>query len=210
MKSTLDGRLQREAERLATEFKGIFGQETIERFLEDSIAKLENARVIEFVPILAGRFARKRLQAIARVEGSMAKAVPGILFVCIHNAGRSQMAAGFAQAMGGDRVIVRSAGSMPADHLNPRVIEAMAEVGIDITDGFPKALTDEVVEAADAVITMGCGDACPIFPGKRYLDWELDDPAEADMEGIRRIRDEIRERVAGLLDELGVEVKTSP
>src|SRR5690606_15001847 len=118
--------------------------------------------------------------------------------------GRSQMAAVLTQHLGGDRVSVRSAGSDPADSLNPRVVEAMAELGLDLSQEFPKPLTDEVVRAADVVITMGCGDACPIYPGKRYLDWELDDPAELDIEGVRRVREDIRRRVEQLLIELGV------
>ena len=126
-----------------------------------------------------------------------------VLFVCVHNAGRSQMAAGLMQALGGERVRVRSAGSAPASEVNPAVVEAMREVGIDVSREFPKPLTDEAVEAADVVITMGCGDACPIYPGKRYLDWEVDDPAGQPIEVVRRIQDEIRERVVELLGELG-------
>jgi arsenate reductase len=125
-----------------------------------------------------------------------------VLFVCVHNAGRSQMAAALLDRHGAGRVSVRSAGSEPADRLNPRVVEAMAEVGIDLGGAFPKPLTDAAVRVADVVITMGCGDACPIYPGKRYEDWELDDPAEADLDGVRRIRDEIDARVRRLLDEL--------
>ena len=128
--------------------------------------------------------------------------VPEVLFVCVHNAGRSQMAAALLDRHGAGRVTVRSAGSAPADRLNPDVIAAMAELGLDLSHEFPKPLTDESVRAADVVITMGCGDACPVYPGKRYEDWELDDPADADLEGVRRIRDEIDGRVRRLLDEL--------
>ena len=128
--------------------------------------------------------------------------VPEVLFVCIHNAGRSQMASALLDHRAQGRVHVRSAGSEPADRVNPAVVEAMREVGLDVSKEFPKPLTDEVVRAADVVITMGCGDACPIYPGKRYEDWELADPAEADLDGVRRIRDEIAERVRRLLDEL--------
>jgi arsenate reductase len=130
------------------------------------------------------------------------KDVPEVLFVCVHNAGRSQMAAGLLNKRGGGRVHVRSAGSTPADEINPRVVEAMKEVGVDISQEFPKPLSDEFVRAADVVITMGCGDACPIYPGKRYEDWELDDPADQDLQTVRRIRDEIDARVQVLLDEL--------
>lgn len=128
--------------------------------------------------------------------------VPEVLFVCVHNAGRSQMAAGLLNERAQGRVHVRSAGSTPARELNPGVVEAMREVGIDITQEFPKPLKDEYVKAADVVITMGCGDSCPIYPGKRYEDWELEDPAGKDLGTIRRIRDEIDSRVATLLDQL--------
>jgi arsenate reductase len=132
----------------------------------------------------------------------MDERVPEVLFVCVHNAGRSQMAAGLLDKLAAGRVHVRSAGSDPADRLNPNVVAAMAEVGVDLEREFPKPLTDEVVRAADAVITMGCGDACPIYPGKRYEDWELEDPAGKDLETVRRIRDEIASRVAALIDEV--------
>jgi protein-tyrosine-phosphatase len=130
--------------------------------------------------------------------------VPEVLFVCVHNAGRSQMAAALLDRLGGGRVRVRSAGSEPARSLNPSVVEAMREVGIDISREFPKPLSDEAVRAADAVITMGCGDSCPIYPGKRYEDWDLEDPAGKDLGTVRRIRDEIRVRVTRLLEELAV------
>lgn len=129
---------------------------------------------------------------------------PSILFVCIHNAGRSQMAAAFARQLGGDAVEVLSAGSEPAAMVNPRAVAVMAEVGIDLARETPKLLSDSAVERADAVVTMGCGDACPFYPGKRYLDWPLDDPATLDVDGVRRVRDEIRVLVADLFSELGV------
>ncbi|GAB2914022.1 arsenate reductase ArsC [Rhodococcus aerolatus] len=127
---------------------------------------------------------------------------PSVLFVCVHNAGRSQMAAGFLAELGAGRVEVRSAGSEPADRVNPAAVEAMAEVGIDLRARTPKVLTPDAVEASDVVITMGCGDVCPVFPGTRYLDWALDDPAGKGVEDVRPIRDEIRRRVEALLDEL--------
>ncbi len=130
---------------------------------------------------------------------------PTILFVCVHNAGRSQMAAGLTRMLGGDRVTVRSAGSDPAETVNPAAVEAMAELGIDLGDAAPKLLERDAVEAADVVVTMGCGDACPVFPGKRYEDWELEDPAGKDLEVVRRIRDDIRARVEKLLAELGIQ-----
>jgi protein-tyrosine-phosphatase len=131
--------------------------------------------------------------------------MPEVLFVCVHNAGRSQMAAGFVEKLGGGEVVVRSAGSDPGESVNPVAVEAMAEAGIDISEGLPKRLTDDAVREADVVITMGCGDACPIYPGKRYEDWELEDPAGKDLETVRRIRDEIEERVRNLLGELAPE-----
>jgi protein-tyrosine-phosphatase len=127
---------------------------------------------------------------------------PTVLFVCVHNAGRSQMAAGFLQSIAGDRIDVRSAGSTPADAINPVAVQAMAEAGIDIAKNQPKLLTVDTVKQADVVITMGCGDACPIFPGKRYEDWQLDDPAGQGIEAVRAIRDEIRGRVEALIAEL--------
>ena len=127
---------------------------------------------------------------------------PEILFLCVHNAGRSQMAAGFARTLGAGQVLVHSAGSTPGERLNPEVVAAMAEVGIDIADESPKKLTDEMGRSADVVVTMGCGDACPMYPGTRYVDWQLDDPKGKDLEVVRRIRDEIRERVTSLLAEL--------
>jgi len=127
---------------------------------------------------------------------------PSVLFVCVHNAGRSQMAAGFLTNLGGERVEVRSAGSIPGDQVNPSAVAAMAEVGIDISAQRPKILTTDAVQASDVVITMGCGDACPIFPGKRYLDWDLEDPAGQGVEAVRPIRDEIKARIQALLTEL--------
>ena len=127
---------------------------------------------------------------------------PSVLFVCVHNAGRSQMAAGFLRDIAGDRIEVRSAGSMPADQINPIAVEAMGELGIDITAEQPKVLTTEAVQASDVVITMGCGDACPFFPGKRYEDWKLDDPAGQGIDAVRPIRNEIRSRIEKLVEEL--------
>jgi arsenate reductase len=130
------------------------------------------------------------------------RGMPEVLFVCVHNAGRSQMAAALLDHLAGGRVTVRSAGSEPADRVNPRVVAVMEEIGLDVSREHPKPLTGDAVEAADVVITMGCGDACPIYPGKRYEDWALDDPADADLDGVRRIRDEIAERVRRLVGEL--------
>jgi protein-tyrosine-phosphatase len=190
------------ADRLAEEFAGIFSQETIARYLAESLDLLEGARINVFVPVLAHRFARERLRAFAQAEGVLAKDQPEVLFVCVHNAGRSQMAAGLVKLRSEGRIHVRTAGSAPSGEIDPVVVDAMSELGIDVGEEFPKPLTDEVVRAADVVITMGCGDACPIYPGTRYEDWELDDPAGRDLDTVRRIRDEVDIRVRTLLGEL--------
>ena len=204
-RADLDRRIAKESRALAREFSGTFGVETIERFISEAAASFANRpNVADFVPILVRRFARERLKALAQAEGLVAKDRPEILFVCVHNAGRSQMAALLTSQLSKGRVNVRSAGSEPADRINPAVVTAMEELGLDMSEEFPKPLTDEVVRAADVVITMGCGDACPIYPGKRYLDWELDDPAGQTLEGVREIRAAIQERVEGLLADLGV------
>ncbi|MBA2296847.1 MAG: arsenate reductase ArsC [Actinobacteria bacterium] len=187
---------------LANELRGIFSIETVARFVEESIELLGDARVTEFLPVLAHRFARERLRALAQAEGSIAKEVPEVLFVCVQNAGRSQMAAALLNHRAQGKVHVRTAGSAPAEHIHPEAIAALAELGIDLAQEFPKPLTDEVVRAADAVITMGCGDACPIYPGKRYQDWEVGDPADQALPRVRAIRDEIDVRVQALLAEL--------
>ncbi|HET8969045.1 MAG TPA: arsenate reductase ArsC, partial [Gaiellaceae bacterium] len=176
---------------LAAEFAGVFSQETIARYIDESLDLLGDSSINVFVPVLAHRFARERLKALAQVEGALVKEQPEVLFVCVHNAGRSQMAAGLVRLRSEGRVHVRSAGSAPASEINAAVLEVMEEIGVDMGEEFPKPLTDEVVEAADVVITMGCGDACPIYPGKRYEDWALDDPAGEDVDTVRRIRDEI-------------------
>jgi protein-tyrosine-phosphatase len=188
---------------LQAHFSGTFGPETVERFVVDSLEQLlPTAKVTTFLPVLAEKFAKERLRALAKVEGSLPSTAPGVLFLCVHNAGRSQMAAGWLRHLAGDRVTVYSGGSEPASEINPAAIAAMAEVGIDITEEFPKPWTDEVVRAADVVITMGCGDACPLYPGKRYEDWLLADPAGQDVAAVRPIRDEIRARVEALIGSL--------
>ncbi len=187
---------------LATEFAGTFSPETVQRFVSESFDSLNNARVQAFVPLFIHRFARERLRAAGQAEGVIGKEVPEILFVCVHNAGRSQMAAALLDRAAEGRVHVRSAGSTPANEIHAGVREVMAEIGVDMAQEFPKPLTDEVVRAADVVITMGCGDACPVYPGKKYLDWELEDPANRPMGEVRPIRDEIDRRVRGLLEEL--------
>lgn len=198
--------MQEAAERLHRHFEGIFSRETIARYLDDSLDKLTtNAVYTDFVPLLAERFARERLTSIAKTEGQIVSDTPTVLFLCVHNAGRSQMAAGFLRHLAGDRVSVLSGGSEPASEVNPAAIEAMKEKGIDITDQYPKPWTDETVGVADVIVTMGCGDACPVLPGKRYMDWELEDPAGKGVEEVRPVRDEIERRVRALMAELGVE-----
>ena len=198
-----DGVLQRSAERLAAQFRGLVNAETVERVVFESYAALaRTATVGTHLPSLSTRFARDRLTALAQSKGAIPKTVPEVLFVCIQNSGRSQMAAGWLRTLGGDRVHVRSAGSQPSVVLLPSVVAVMAEEGVDLDVEFPKPLTDDVVRAADVVITMGCGDACPLYPGKRYLDWELPDPAELELDAVRAVRDDIRRRVEGLLDDL--------
>jgi arsenate reductase (thioredoxin) len=194
--------LEKGLEALNAEFAGTFSAATVERYMAESLEALGGARLKEFVPLFVHRFARERLRALGQAEGTIAKGVPEVLFVCVQNAGRSQMAAALLDHHAGGRVHVRSAGSAPGERIHPNVVAAMSELGIDISKEFPKPMTDEVVRAADAVITMGCGDACPIYPGKRYEDWAVDDPAEADLDGVRRIRDEIGERVQALITEV--------
>jgi arsenate reductase (thioredoxin) len=196
--------VRRIAARLEDDFAGTFGSETIERFIVDSLDQLTpTAKVTTYLPVLAEKFAKQRLRALARLEDSVS-GVPGVLFLCVHNAGRSQMAAGWLRHLGGDRVMVWSGGSEPTTEINPAAIEAMAEVGVDITDEFPKPWTEEIMRAADVVITMGCGDACPLYPGKRYEDWELEDPAGQGVEAVRPIRDHIRLRVEALIASLDI------
>lgn len=198
-----DGVLQRSAERLAAQFRGLVNAETVERVVFESYAALaRTATVGTHLPSLSTRFARDRLTALAQSKGAIPKTVPEVLFVCVQNSGRSQMAAGWLRTLGGDRVHVRSAGSQPSGVLLPSVVAVMAEEGVDLDVEFPKPLTDDVVRAADVVITMGCGDACPLYPGKRYLDWELPDPAELELDAVRSVRDDIRRRVEGLLGDL--------
>lgn len=189
-------------EELATEFSGVFTPETINRFVSESFTSLAEARVQSFVPLFIHRFARERLKAVAQAEGAIVKEVPEVLFVCVHNAGRSQMAAALLSHAAEGKVHVRSAGSTPANEIHAGVREAMAEIGIDLSQEFPKPLTDEVVRAADVVITMGCGDACAVYPGKKYLDWKLEDPANKPTEQVRPIRDDIDRRVRALLEDL--------
>jgi len=188
---------------LGVEFAGMLSTETIERFVAESFVSMAaGARFPMYVPLLTQRFARERLHALAKVQGVVVSDTPEVLFVCVHNAGRSQMAAALLDHHAHGRVHVRSAGSAPGEEVNPAVVAAMDEIGLDLSKEFPKPLTDEVAQAADVIVTMGCGDACPVYLGKRYLDWELPDPAGRGVEEVRPIRDEIDRRVQELLAEL--------
>jgi arsenate reductase len=193
------------AERLQRRFAGELNAETIERFMTDSLDTLvQRATTSTWVPLLAERIARDRLRALIRLEADAGSLNPSVLFLCVHNAGRSQMAAGWMRHLAGDDVDVFSGGSEPADKVNQAAVAAMAEIGVDISGEIPQPWADEIVRTADVVITMGCGDACPVFPGKRYLDWEIDDPAGKTVEEVRPIRDDIEQRVRNLMAELEI------
>jgi len=196
--------LRTAATRLQRDFDGSFGVETIERFLNSSYEQFAGrATVSNFLPLLAERFARLRLNALARVEGKISDGKPTVLFLCTHNAGRSQMALGFFSHLAGEKAVAWSGGSEPGHEVNPSAVEVMAEVGVDITGEFPKPWTDEIVQAADVVITMGCGDACPWLPARHREDWALPDPKSLSDEQFRAVRDEIERRVQRLLSDLG-------
>lgn len=195
---------------LQKNFDGVFSAETIERFLVASYDEFAGRMTNDtYLPMFAERFARERLNALARIEGKSTDHRPVVLFLCTHNAGRSQMALGYFRELAGDAAIAWSGGSEPGNAVNSAAVAAMAEVGIDISGEFPKPWTDEVVRAADIVITMGCGDACPLFPGKRYEDWEIPDPAGLTIEDVRPIRDGIKGRVEHLVAELNLEATHS-
>jgi len=192
-------------EELAYRFSGVFAKESIRAAVLASRTDLEQAATItDYLPLLVNRFAHEQLMAGAQAEGKIAKPVPELLFVCVHNAGRSQMAAALAEHLSDRRVHVRTAGSEPADTVNPDVVQVLAERGIKLSGAYPKPLTDSVVMAADVIITMGCGDACPVYPGKRYEDWPVADPHGQPLEAIRDVRDDIQTRVSRLLRSLGI------
>jgi arsenate reductase len=197
--------LKTTAARLHTDFGEHFGVETIEQFLHSSYDQFAGrATVPNFLPLLAERWARQRLTALARVEGKITDTTPTVLFLCTHNAGRSQMALGFFNHLANGQAVAWSGGSEPGTEINPAAIAAMAEVGIDITREFPKPWTEEIVKASDVIVTMGCGDACPVFPGHRYEKWILPDPNGQSIDAVRPIRDDIEQRVRRLLTELNV------
>lgn len=191
------------AQRLQREFAGTFNAETIARYITETEVQLrEQARFPTWLPILIERTTRDRLRAIARMEAVPMDRKPAVLFLCVHNAGRSQMAAGWLRHLAGDRVEVFSGGSDPGEHINPAAVEVMAEVGIGIAGEHPTPWTEDVVRAVDVVVSMGCGDACPVLPGKRYEDWDLTDPAGQPVEVVRAVRDDIRTRVEALIASL--------
>ena len=195
--------LHRISQRLADRFAGIFAAETVERYVFESYTALaRTAKISAYLPATTEHFANDRLAALAKSKGHIVSEVPEVLFVCVQNAGRSQMAAALLNVEAKGRIRVRSAGSMPASELDPTVLAAMSEMGLDLTKEYPKPLTDDVVRASDVVITMGCGDSCPIYPGKRYEDWELADPAGQSLETVRGIRDQIHDRIKNLVASL--------
>lgn len=199
--------LDRIARDLAKRFQGTFSPETVSEYVHESYTLLaERARITRYLPSLTARFAGDRLRSLADASGLTTDEIPTVLLVCVQNAGRSQLASAILRSLAGDRVRVLTAGSEPAGAISPPVIAALDEIGVSIGDEYPKPLTDEVVRAADYVITMGCGDACPIYPGRRYLDWNLPDPAALPMEGVRDLRDEIDRRVREFLAQLDGEV----
>ena len=188
---------------LAYRYDGVFNRETVQQAVDQARSTLGPvARFPNFLPVLTERFARDQLLAAAQAEGKVVTGIPEILFVCVHNAGRSQMAAALAKHLSAGRVHVRSAGSQPTAEIHPLAVQALAERGVEVTEAFPKPLTDDVVRAADVIITMGCGDACPVLPGKRYEDWGVADPAGQPIEVVRNIRDDIQARVTTLLGEI--------
>jgi len=188
---------------LTYRYDGVFNRATIQEAVDLARTTLGPvAKFPNFLPILTERFARDQLLAAAQAEGKIVTGIPEILFVCVHNAGRSQMAAALARHLSAGKVHVRSAGSQPTQEVHPLTIQALAERGVEITEAFPKPLTDDVVRAADVIITMGCGDACPILPGKRYEDWAVADPAGQPVDLVRAIRDDIQARVTALLGEI--------
>lgn len=195
--------LERVVDRLAYRFAASFSRETVDRLVGDSYTRLSaRARIRTHILPMTEKFAADRLSALAVVEGRAVSGVPEVLFVCTHNAGRSQMAAAFLRMEAAGEVHVRTAGTQPAARVNPVVTAAMADIGIQMLHEFPKPLTDEVVMASDVVITMGCGDSCPVYPGRRYLNWDIEDPSGQTPERVRQIRDDIQRRVRDLVASL--------
>jgi arsenate reductase (thioredoxin) len=198
-----DREILRSAVILARRFEGTFATETVERLLHESHDLLAaTSKITTYLPLIAERFAAERLRAIARTQGAIVSGTPEILVVCTYNAGRSVAARVLLDHYGKGRVVVRSAGSAPGEEINAAVAHVLSERGLDVSKEFPKPLTDEAARSADVIITMGCGDACPVYPGKRYLDWDLTDPAGKPVDEVRPIVDEIDWRARTLLAEL--------
>lgn len=188
---------------LAYRYDGTFTRDEIQDAVSEArMAMAKTSKVTTFLPVLTGRFARETLEARAIAEGKVAKQKPELLFVCVHNAGRSQIAAALARHLSNNRVNVRSAGSAPTGEIHPIVKEILEERGVPLAEAYPKPLSDSVVRAADVIVTMGCGDECPYYPGKRYLDWAIADPAKAPRQQVRTIVDEIQVRITGLLHDV--------
>ncbi|WP_439659387.1 arsenate reductase ArsC [Lentzea sp. HUAS TT2] len=199
----LTAQLLRITDELADKFHGVFSRETVEQFVEETYQLLnETATIKTHLATLTARFAKQRLTDHGRAQGLTKVEVPQVLFICVHNVGRSQMASALLEHHAFGKVAVRSAGSQPTGAIPSAIVEALAELNIPLTEAFPKPLTDEVVRAADVVVTMGCGDSCPVYPGKRYLDWEVADPVGASLNRVREVRDDIDRRVRSLLSEL--------
>ena len=199
--------IRQSAVALERRWHGKLNVETIERFLAESLdLVMPRATVRMWVPVVVEKLTNDRLRALIRLESARTDLKPSVLFLCVHNAGRSQMAAGWMRHLAGSRIDVFSGGSEPATSVNAAAVAAMAEKGIDISAEIPQPWADEVVRAADVIVSMGCGDACPVYPGKRYVEWELDDPSGKPIEDVRPIRDEIEQRVRGLIAELGVDL----
>jgi protein-tyrosine-phosphatase len=189
---------------LSEEFRGVFSRETVARYVERAYDDVGDRPTVgpNFLPVIVARFAREQLLAAAQADGRVEKALPEVLFVCERNAGRSQMAAAFVRHLSNGWVGVRSAGSHPEEQVDPVVVDAMCELGVDVRLEFPKPLAQDVLRAADIVVTLGCGDACPVYPGKHYQDWPVADPAGQPLEVVRRIRYELYHRVWDLLETL--------
>jgi protein-tyrosine-phosphatase len=196
--------LETTAAQLSDEFHGVFSPETVRRYVEASYADVGDRPTVgpNFLPVIIERFAREQLWAVAQATGAVEKPLPEVLFVCERNAGRSQMAACLAHKLSRGWIGVRSAGSHPDERIDPMVVAAMEEIGLDVSAEFPKPLTDAVIRAADVVVTLGCGDACPVYPGKRYQDWPVADPAGQPIDVVRGIRYELYHRVWELIETL--------
>ena len=203
-RETLDARIRSEAELLAQQFKGIYSPETVSRNVWESMERFKDARILDFLPLLMRRYSEDRLSVQYQLPEGATVDELSVLYVCTHNAGRSQMAALLTDTLSKGRVKATSAGSAPSDAVNPVAVQAMEEIGIDMTGAVPKPLTDGMVVDADVVVTMGCGDACPVISHKMYRDWDINDPAGQGIDTVRQVRDSVRFHVEALLLELGL------